>query len=39
MSVAVCAIALAGCVLCVFGMGMMGKLAGRWRARSGKEES
>ena len=39
MSVAVCAIGMAVCVACVFGMGMMGKLAGRWRARSGKEDS
>jgi hypothetical protein len=39
MSVVVCAIAMAVCVMCVFGMGMMGKLAARWRARSEKEES
>jgi hypothetical protein len=28
MSVVVCAIAMAVCVMCVFGMGMIGKLAG-----------
>jgi hypothetical protein len=39
MSVAVCAIGMAVCVACVFGMGMFGKLAGRWRKRSAKEES
>jgi hypothetical protein len=39
MGVAVCAIGMAVCVVCIFGMGMIGKLAGRWRSRSEKEES
>lgn len=39
MNAVVCAIAMAVCVTCIFGMGVMGKLAGRWRARSGKEKS
>ena len=39
MGLAFCAIVMAVCVACIFGMGMMGKLAGRWRSRSGKEES
>jgi hypothetical protein len=37
MSAVVCAIAMAVCVICVFGMGMFGKLAGRRRARSEEE--
>jgi hypothetical protein len=39
MSVAICAIGMALCAVCIFGMGMIGKLAGRWRDRSAKEES
>lgn len=34
MSVALCAIGMAVCVVCVFGMGMIGKLASRFRRRS-----
>jgi hypothetical protein len=34
MSVAVCAIGMALCVACVFGMGMIGKLASHFRRRS-----
>jgi type II secretory pathway component PulK len=38
MGVALCAVMMVVCVMCVFGMGMMGKVAGRWRARSEKKE-
>jgi hypothetical protein len=34
MSVAVCAIGMALCIACVFGMGMIGKLRSRVRRRS-----
>jgi hypothetical protein len=39
MSVAVCAIGMALCAVCIFGMGAIGKLAARWRGRSEEEES
>jgi hypothetical protein len=39
MSIAVCAVMMVVCVMCVFGMGIMGKLAARWRGRSEEEES
>ncbi len=35
MSVVLCAIMMVVCVVCVFGMGMIGKLAARFRSRSG----
>jgi hypothetical protein len=39
MSVAVCAIGMALCLACIFGMGMIGKLASRFRRRSEGPES
>jgi hypothetical protein len=34
MSIAVCAIGMAACAACVFGIGMVGKVAARFRRRS-----
>jgi hypothetical protein len=39
MSVAICAIGMVLCAVCILGMGLGGKLAARWRARSAKAES
>ena len=39
MSLAFCAIVMAVCVACIFGMGMIGKLASRFRRRSEGPES
>ena len=34
MSVVLCAVMMVVCVVCVFGMGMIGKLTSRFRRRS-----
>jgi hypothetical protein len=34
MSVALCAIAMVVCMVCIFGIGMIGKLTSRFRRRS-----
>jgi len=38
MSIALCAVMMVVCMVCIFGMGMVGKLAGRWRGRSGEQK-